>query len=56
MVSMDSSAADSMKLQVLTTMACASSGSSVGIQPACFSRPSMSSLSTWFLAHPRLTR
>ena len=45
-----------MKLQVLTTMTWASSGRSVSTQPAWRSRPSMSSLSTWFLAHPRLTR
>ena len=56
MVSMDSLAAASMKLHVLTMMTSASSGSGTGTQPASRSFPVMTSLSTRLRAHPKLTR
>src|SRR5574340_658041 len=52
----DSCCAGSMKEQVLTTMTSASSARGVISAPAWASRPIMTSLSTRFLGHPRLTK
>ena len=54
-VSTDSCCALPMKEQVLTTMISASSSCGVNSAPACVSRPIMTSLSTRFFGHPRLT-
>ena len=53
MVSMDSSFASRIKLQVLIITTSASSRSE-GIHPFSFKSPSMTSLSTRFLGQPRL--
>src|SRR4029077_15207986 len=54
-VSTDSCCALSMNEQVLTTMTSASSADDTSSAPACASMPIMTSLSTRFLGHPRLT-
>src|SRR5579863_414624 len=56
MTSVDSSFAGSMNEHVLTMIASASPASDVTAQPSCASLPSMTSLSTRFLAQPRLAR
>src|SRR5579863_9721736 len=56
MTSVDSSFAGSMNEHVLTMIASASPASDVTAQPSCARRPSMTSLSTRFLAQPRLAR
>jgi hypothetical protein len=53
MVSTDSSLAASMNPQVFTTMTSAASGSSTGAKPDSPETPSITSVSTRFLAHPR---
>src|SRR5512135_2432077 len=45
-----------MNPQVLTTMTSAASGLATKVKPDRFRTPSMTSLSTRFLAHPRLIR
>src|SRR5512135_1381275 len=45
-----------MNPQVLTTMTSAASGRPTKVKPDLFRTPSMTSLSTRFLAHPRLIR
>ena len=56
MVLTDSCWALAMKEQVLTTRMSASSACGVNWAPACASIPIMTSLSTRFLGHPRLTK
>ena len=53
---MDSFFAGPMKPQVLTTIVSASDGSSTKSQPAPSLTPSMTSVSTRFLAHPSETK
>ena len=54
MASIDSSLAESINAQVLTTRTSASSGRDVISIPRCKTLPSMTSASTRFLAQPRL--
>src|SRR5437016_1272491 len=56
MVSTDSCLAVSIKEQVFTTMTSASSARAVIWAPPLCSMPIMTSLSTRFLGHPRLTK
>jgi hypothetical protein len=53
---MDSCFASSMKPQVLMMTTSAFLGLSVNAKPSCTSVPSISSESTWFFEHPRLTK
>src|SRR5580658_5362373 len=53
---MDSCLAGSMKLQVLTTMTSASPGCGVSSWPCAVSWPIITSVSTRFFGHPRLTK
>src|SRR4029453_6349128 len=55
-VSIDSSVAGWMKLQVFTTITSASAGSSTITNASASNRPAMISLSTRFFGQPRLTR
>src|SRR6185369_709705 len=56
MVSMDSCFAGSMKLHVFTTMTSASEGCGVNSWPPLVSWPIMTSVSTRFFGHPKLTK
>src|ERR1700730_6052080 len=56
MVSMDSCLAGSMKLQVFTTMTSASDGCGVSSWPPLVSWPIITSVSTRFFGHPKLTK
>src|SRR5688572_32122939 len=56
MLSIDSCLASSMNPHVLMITTSASLGSSVNSNPLATSAPSMTSESTWFLEHPRLTK
>src|SRR6185503_7897422 len=56
MVSMDSCFAGSMKLHVFTTMTSASEGCGVSSWPPLMSWPIMTSVSTRFFGHPKLTK
>src|ERR1700680_610350 len=56
MVSMDSCLAGSMKLQVFTTMTSASEGCGVSSCPPLVSWPIITSVSTRFFGHPKLTK
>src|SRR5579864_2295779 len=56
MVSTDSCLAGSIKLQVLTTMMSASEGCGVSSWPELVSWPIITSVSTRFFGHPRLTK
>ena len=52
----DSCLASSMKPHVLMMTTSARAGSSVKVKPSRANAPSMTSLSTWFLEQPRLTK
>src|SRR3989442_1016967 len=56
MALIDSCLASSMKPHVLMMTTSARAGSSVKVKPSRASAPSMTSLSTWFLEQPRLTK
>src|SRR2546427_12480990 len=56
MALMDSCLASSIKPHVLMMTTSARAGLSVRVKPSRASVPSMTSLSTWFLEHPRLTK
>src|ERR1700730_615386 len=56
MVFTDSCWALAINEQVLTTMTSASSAREISWAPACASSPIITSLSTRFLGHPRLTK
>jgi hypothetical protein len=45
-----------MNPQVLTTSMSASAGSSTSTWPSARTRPSITSVSTWFFGQPRLTK
>jgi hypothetical protein len=54
-VSIDSRRASSMNAHVFTTTRSADAASSVAVIPSASSVPTILSLSTWFLGHPKVS-